>query len=151
MNLKNREKEGVVKPGTDEETLKAEIAGKLANLKDPENQQEAIRTVYDSKKIYNGPYMENAPDLLIGYHKGFRCSWEAVTGQVMEEVFSDNVKSWSGDHCIDPELVPGVFFCNRKIDTTSPSIIDIAPTILHLFGLEIPSNIDGKLLFKDEE
>ncbi len=151
LNMKGRERDGHIQPGTEEEALKAEIKGKLMDLKDPQDNKEAVRQVYDSNKIYNGPYRENAPDLLVGCHKGFRTSWEAVTGQVTEEVFSDNVKSWSGDHCIDPELVPGVFFCNRQIDADSPSITDIAPTALHLFGLEIPSFYDGKSLFKDDE
>ena len=31
-------------------------------------------------------------------------------------MFEDNTKAWSGDHCVDPLLVPGVLFSNRKID-----------------------------------
>jgi len=148
LNIKGREKEGVIQPGEEEERIKGEIIEKLAGLKDPQHNQEAIRTVYDGKKVYKGPYTENAPDLIIGFQRGFRTSWEAVTGQVTEQIFSDNEKSWSGDHCIDPELVPGVFFCNRKIDVDTPSIVDIAPTVLHLFGQEVPSFYDGKSLFK---
>ena len=53
-------------------------------------------------------------------------------------MFEDNAKAWSGDHCIDPRLVPGVFFCNRAIDTDEPALIDIAPTALRLFGIEPP-------------
>jgi predicted AlkP superfamily phosphohydrolase/phosphomutase len=149
LNIRGREKEGVIQPGEEEEKIKGEIIEKLAGLKDPQHNREAIRTVYDSKKVYKGPYTENAPDLIIGFQRGFRTSWEAVTGQITEQIFSDNEKSWSGDHCIDPELVPGVFFCNRKIDDDSPSIVDIAPTVLHLFGLEIPSFYDGKSLFNN--
>ena len=54
-------------------------------------------------------------------------------------VFEDNMKPWSGDHCIDPRLVPGVFFCNRKVDTAEPALVDIAPTALRLFGIEPPA------------
>jgi bisphosphoglycerate-independent phosphoglycerate mutase (AlkP superfamily) len=61
-------------------------------------------------------------------------------------VFEDNVKPWSGDHCIDPRLVPGVFFCNRKVDAKEPSLIDIAPTALRLFGIEPPAYMDGRAL-----
>ncbi|RMH19412.1 MAG: hypothetical protein D6696_10665, partial [Acidobacteria bacterium] len=59
----------------------------------------------------------------------------------------DNVKAWSGDHCIDPRLVPGVFFCNHPIDDDDPALIDIAPTALRLFGVEPPAHMDGKALF----
>ena len=49
----------------------------------------------------------NAPDLMIGYNAGYRASWDGATGVVAGPVFDDNTKAWSGDHCIDPRLVPG--------------------------------------------
>ncbi len=65
-------------------------------------------------------------------------------GKVTGQIFEDNLKAWSGDHCIDPRLVPGVLFSNRKIAEEKPAIVDVAPTILKLFGLAIPGHIDGK-------
>jgi hypothetical protein len=56
------------------------------------------------------------------------------------------VKPWSGDHCIDSDLVPGVFLCSRPINR-APAIIDIAPTALWLFGVEVPHHIQGRALF----
>jgi hypothetical protein len=88
-----------------------------------------------------------APELLIGYEKGYRHSWDCAVGAVSKEVFADNVKAWSGDHCVDPRLVPGVFYCNRKIDVESPSLMDIAPTALDLFGVPIPPYMQGRRLF----
>ena len=61
-------------------------------------------------------------------------------------VFEDNVKPWSGDHSVDPRLVPGVFFCNRAIDGQEPALVDIAPTALRLFGIEPPRYMDGRPL-----
>jgi bisphosphoglycerate-independent phosphoglycerate mutase (AlkP superfamily) len=69
-----------------------------------------------------------------------------VIGQLTDHVVEDNRKSWSGDHCVDPRLVPGVLFCNRAIDAENAAIIDIAPTALKLFGVEIPPYMDGKPL-----
>ena len=65
-------------------------------------------------------------------------------GQSDQAIFEDNLKAWSGDHCVDPRLVPGVLFSNRKIAIEKPAIVDVAPTILKLFGLELPSYFDGK-------
>jgi len=64
-------------------------------------------------------------------------------------VFEDNTKAWSGDHCIDPRIVPGVLFCNRKIDVDDPALIDIAPTVLQQFGITPPTFMDGKVLFEE--
>src|SRR5262249_20715759 len=63
------------------------------------------------------------------------------------KVFSDNTKSWSGDHCMDPRIVPGIFFCNRKINTEAHNILDLAPTVLDLFGIEAPPYMQGGPLF----
>ncbi|MGZ5555856.1 MAG: alkaline phosphatase family protein, partial [Candidatus Aminicenantales bacterium] len=56
----------------------------------------------------------------------------------------DNIKAWSGDHCIDPALVPGVIFSNLKLRRTDPSIMDVAPTVLELFGIAPPAHMDGR-------
>jgi hypothetical protein len=45
---------------------------------------------------------------------------------------------------VDPRLVPGVLFSNRKIAIEKPAIVDVAPTILKLFGLALPAYFDGK-------
>jgi hypothetical protein len=63
-------------------------------------------------------------------------------------VFEDNVKAWSGDHIVDPRLVPGIFFCTEPIDVEDPGLVDIAPTVLRLFGLEPPPHMDGRPLFQ---
>ena len=108
-----------------------------------------MRSVYDGQKMYTGPYTDNGPDLIIGYEEGYRISWDAAVGKVKRQVFEDNMKSWSGDHCIDPKQVPGVLFCNRKIDAKDPGIMDIAPTILQEYNLRIPQYMDGTPLFRN--
>ncbi|MDD8015366.1 MAG: nucleotide pyrophosphatase, partial [Acidobacteriota bacterium] len=80
---------------------------------------------------------------------GFRASWDSVTGKVSRTVFEDNPKAWSGDHCIDPECVPGVFFSSLKMKDAAPSIMDIAPTVLDLFGLAAPAHMDGRSLLPE--
>jgi predicted AlkP superfamily phosphohydrolase/phosphomutase len=146
LNQRGREERGVVSSGDEARTLKAELVFKLTGLRDDLTGDVAITEVYDRDKIYKGPYKENAPDLIVGYNQGYRASWESVTGIVNDILFEDNKKAWSGDHCIDPRHVPGVFFSSQKINTKSPSIMDIAPTVLTLFGLPVPAHMDGRLL-----
>ena len=146
LNLKGREASGTVAAGAEAVQLKAEIAGKLNGLRDVAAGDVGIREVFDTSKLYAGPYLENGPDLLIGYNAGYRTSWDCATGVVGGPVFEDNVKAWSGDHCIDPRLVPGVLFCNRRVGTEQPALIDIAPTALRLFGIEPPPYMDGRPL-----
>jgi predicted AlkP superfamily phosphohydrolase/phosphomutase len=147
LNVKGREAQGIVEPGREASELKAELVAKLSGLKDADTGQVGIREAFDTAALYHGPYLGNAPDLLIGYNAGYRTSWDCATGVVAGPVFEDNVKAWSGDHCIDPRLVPGVFFCSHGIDRRDPALIDIAPTALQLFGLEPPKHMEGKPLF----
>ncbi|HEY7615608.1 MAG TPA: alkaline phosphatase family protein [Terriglobales bacterium] len=144
LNLRGRESHGIVEPGAEAEALKEELRSKLNGLDDPSSQREGISGMFDCDAVYAGPYVENAPDLIVGYGNGFRASWDSVTGRVTGEVFRDNTKAWSGDHCVDPRLVPGVLFCNQKIEDEKPGIVDVAPTMLKLFGLPLPTQFDGK-------
>jgi len=82
----------------------------------------------------------------VGYAPGYRASWDAVQGKVAGPVVEDNTKRWSGDHCVDPRRVPGVLFCNQPLEASSASMIDIAPTVLALLGVEAPSYIEGRSL-----
>ncbi|MDD8027828.1 MAG: alkaline phosphatase family protein, partial [Acidobacteriota bacterium] len=146
VNQKGREAQGIVAPGAEAAALRRELQTKLNRLRDEETGGTAINRVYDRDEIYAGPYKDNAPDLIIGYNTGYRASWESVTGVVTPAVFADNTKCWSGDHCIDPACVPGVLFSNLKLNASSPSIMDVAPTVLELFGLPAPAHMDGRSL-----
>ncbi|MHB8055126.1 MAG: alkaline phosphatase family protein [Candidatus Aminicenantales bacterium] len=146
VNQKGREAQGIVS-ASEAKALRKEIQEKLRGLPDPETAGAvAINKAYDKDEIYSGPYKDNGPDLIIGYNIGYRASWEAVTGKVTSKVFEDNPKCWSGDHCIDPAVVPGVLFSNLKLAKPSPSIMDVAPTVLELFGVERPAHMDGRSL-----
>jgi predicted AlkP superfamily phosphohydrolase/phosphomutase len=148
LNRKGREAEGTVEAGAEAEALKRELIDRLTNLHDERNEI-GIRAVYATSDLYKGPYADEAPDLIIGYNNGYRTSWDAAVGKVTAQVFEDNSKAWSGDHCVDPTLVPGVLFSNRKLETRDPGIEDMAPTALHLFGLKPPQWMEGTPLCVD--
>jgi predicted AlkP superfamily phosphohydrolase/phosphomutase len=148
LNLRGRESEGIVERGPEAAALEQELVGKLSNLQDDELGRTAIRQAYATKSLYQGPYLDAGPDLIIGFDEGYRTSWDAATGKVGCSVIEDNLKAWSGDHCIDPPLVPGVLFSNRKIDSGDPGIEDLAPTALELFGIRKPDWMEGKPVFR---
>ena len=143
INQKGRESKGIVNPGEETQALKKEIIQKLSELKDGDNVQKTINKIFDRDELPQGPYLDNCPDFIVGYGEGYRVSWDSVTGKVNSTIIEDNTKAWSGDHCIDPRIVPGVFFSTHKITTSTPSIVDIAPTVLELFGIAPPVYMDG--------
>jgi predicted AlkP superfamily phosphohydrolase/phosphomutase len=146
LNIKGREEHGIVGPGEDAVALKKELQQKLGGLEDTEKSEIGINEAFDTDLIYRGPYKGNAPDLLIGYNHGYRISWDCAGGKVAGTVFEDNIKAWSGDHIVDPRLVPGIFLSNYTINNDDPSIVDMAPTILALFGLPAAPHMEGTSL-----
>jgi predicted AlkP superfamily phosphohydrolase/phosphomutase len=151
LNIRGRESQGIVETGEEADALRRELIGKLTGIQDEATGETGIASVHDSARIYQGPYKGDAPDLIIGYNKGYRASWDCATGTVTDVVFSDNTKSWSGDHCIDPALVPGIFFANREMRVQDAHIMDVAPTVLELFGVPVPPHMDGKSLLPKAE
>jgi predicted AlkP superfamily phosphohydrolase/phosphomutase len=147
INRAARERDGIVAEGEELQQLKAEIVGKLSQLEDPKTGEKIFIEVFDAEKVFTGPYVFQAPDLFMGYKRDYRNSWDCATGSCPVEIFSDNTKSWSGDHCIDPREVPGVIFSDRPINTETPDIMDLGPTALRMFGVDIPKYMQGQPLF----
>ena len=148
LNLRGREQRGIVSPGAEAAALKAELSAKLAALRDGPAAEPPVRRVYDAAQAYTGPYKDNGPDLIVGYANGYRASWHGAVGRTDGAVFEDNAKAWRADHCIDPALVPGILLGNQPLDTAEriPHIMDIAPTVLSIFGIAEPGYMDGKPL-----
>jgi predicted AlkP superfamily phosphohydrolase/phosphomutase len=146
INIKDKYSQGIVDSAGAADRLREEIAERLTALNDPENGASAVKRVYIASRFYKGPYRENGPDLIVGYQRGYRVSWETAIGRTTKEVFHSNKKAWSGDHCVDPSLVPGILFCNRFVENENPRLIDIGPTVLSMFGAAVPDYMDGKVL-----
>jgi len=150
LNVKGKRPQGIVEPGDEAVRLRKEIQQKLRGMRDEEKNETAIAEVHDLKELYKGPYVGEAPDLLAGFRVGYRASWGCATGVIEEQAISDNLKSWSGDHCMNPPDVPGIFFCNRKLGVDRVNIMDIGPTVLDLFGVPVPDYCDGKSFMPGE-
>lgn len=142
LNLKGREDQGRVEP-TERAALCSEIAEKLSQLRDGE--ERAIHTVHITHDCYQGPYSEGAPDLVVGYYPGFGVNKEAARGRVTSKVIVENDRPWVADHCFEPETVPGVLFSSIPFKE-NPSLMDLAPTILDLFGVPAQSFHEGRSL-----
>lgn len=154
LNLAGREGEGIVAPGEEAEQVKADITAGLLQLRDAEHgNAQVFRQVFDGAKIYHGPAMEQAPDLVMGFNNGYRVSWQTSLGGAPLQVIEDNTQPWSGDHCsFDPEITKGICFTNwtiDKADRSDPSVLDVAPSVLRVFDLPIPASMDGSPLFSE--
>jgi predicted AlkP superfamily phosphohydrolase/phosphomutase len=144
VNLKGRERHGIVEPGAAYQSLRKELVQKFGDLRDPETGARVVRRVFTRDELYKGPYFHEAPDMVVGFEKGYRVSWQTSLGGIPPDVFEPNERRWSADHCsVDPAQVPGVLFSNRPIGRSEARIIDVAPSVLTRLGVAPPAGMDG--------
>ncbi len=136
INQQGREPKGSVSI-VETEALKAKITEQLVNAADPETGDSLVRRVFDRKDIYPGLANAEAPDLVVGYEKNYRASWQTTLGGTPQELVEANEQKWSGDHCIDPSLVPGVLFTSFPLSREVKNIQDIPDLILDLLEARI--------------
>ena len=148
LNLRGRESSGIVDGGTQADSLMAELRAKLISVQDPKSKQQVITRVDLASEAYQGPYADSGPDMLVGYNRGYRAGWQTILGSFPAEELEDNSNPWSGDHCMDYTLVPGVLLSNRKIAANAPALTDIAPTILAEFGIVKTQGMIGQSVFQ---
>ena len=148
LNMHAREREGIVTPGAEAEALLKEIREKLLAVRDPKNNLPVITRVDFAADAYQGPYAHDGPDALVGYNRGYRAGWKTILGAFPPDILEDNTNPWSGDHCMDYTLVPGVLLSNRDIAAATPALTDIAPTILAEFGIAKPKDMMGQSVFQ---
>jgi predicted AlkP superfamily phosphohydrolase/phosphomutase len=147
INQMGREGYGIIPPGAPKNQILDRAIEALEKIVDPLTGERVILNAYKADEIYSGPYVNEAPDVQIGYNRGYRVSDESAIGEISDTILEDNLRHWSGDHCADFNLVPGVLFSNYDIRVDEPALIDMAPTILSLFGIPVPEEMNGKPIF----
>lgn len=144
LNVEGREAEGIVKP-SEADALMAEISGKLEAWRDGDKR--VVRRAFRGSEIYTGERASEAPDMVVGYDAGYGCSDESTLGEIEEAVLEDNLSRWSGNHLMDPEVVPGVLLANKKLARTGYSLPDVTATLLGHYDVPLPDGMEGKDVF----
>ena len=145
LNLAGRERFGSLAE-SQASSVRNKISDGLLALRDPKNGHKVVSNVYqipESEKKAN----PHAPDLIVGWNLGYRTSWGSILGSFTKEAIQDNDDRWSGDHCIDPALVPAILFSNRKVSRAQPTMIDITATVLAEYGIPQPPHMTGRSLY----
>lgn len=143
INQRGREARGSV-GASEKARLAEEIAAKLEDVTDPASGRKAVFKCYSAGRCYAGPYRDQGPDLIVGYNRGYRASWQTALGKVPEELFDTNRKKWSGDHCMAADLLPGIVVVNRRpARLAGLRLEDITATVLAAYGISRPPEYTG--------
>ncbi len=153
INMKGLRPNGIVEPGTEYEELLDFITRKLYEIKDPETGRQMITRVHRKEEIYSGPYLGNAPDLLIdewvdlAFHPGVDAgNYRGKPIVICEKPTRNSVGKKTGSHRYDGILLLKGEPFKAAQTLAGAQIVDLAPTILHLMGVPVPEDMDGKVL-----
>jgi len=147
INLQDREKQGIVKPGAEYQQLVAEIKQKLEAFVDEETGEKPVAHVFTRDEAYGTYDPELIPDMIPSNSEGYRVGWQDSLGGIGKTIVEPNLEIWSGDHCsVYPPLVEGILFSNLKLNAQDAYMGDIMPTILALYKVQPPTKLDGRSL-----
>jgi predicted AlkP superfamily phosphohydrolase/phosphomutase len=150
VNLRGREPLGIVAAGAEYEQVRETVAAALLQMRDPDTGEPMVRHVHRREALYAGPYLEQAPDLVVewsnyGYWGRGQYDSQAPVFQRQRKM-DFSAQPLTGSHRPEGILIasgPGV-----RAGATQPAarLTDLAPTILALLGVPVPANLDGRLL-----
>jgi predicted AlkP superfamily phosphohydrolase/phosphomutase len=148
INLRGREKDGVVPPA-EKEALSEELAARLEAVTDPATGRRVVRRAYLTDRVFGPDQPPWAPDIIVGYANGYRASWETTLGSYPREVITDNLDPWSGTHCTSPAVVPGTLLSSVPLALSDPTLMDMGSSICGLMGTSTrPAH--GRNVFSEE-
>jgi len=144
INLRGRDPQGIIDPGEAYEHIRDQIITALENLRDPETGEKVISQVWRKEEIYQGPQLPILPDILFQispypYLPTDRLSVDSIFERIDPSV-------GGGRHYPEGIFmgVGGPFRQGVQVDS-GLHISDIAPIVLHLLGMEIPEDMDGRV------
>jgi len=143
INLKGREPLGTVCPGQEYESLREQISARLYELKDTETGEFVIEKVYKKEEIYTGSHIDTLPDIVFIPKPGYTTFEEHEFAA--RSVITQS-KIVSGTHRLNGILIMKGGGIRKSATLHEASIMDLAPTILYLLGLSIPTDMDGRVL-----
>jgi len=147
LNLKGREPEGIVSQDERAPTMTM-LKRQLESYRDPMTGGSVLTTVAFAPQ---GANPDRAPDLILGYNKGYRCASLSAIGQIGPEEVEENTEKWTGDHCMAPKHVPATLISSMPLAVRDPSLLDLAPSILGHFDIEAPTEMTGRPIFGAKE
>ncbi len=144
INLRGREPEGSVDPG-DYEKVRDEIIERLGRLEDPVTGERLKTEIHRPEEIYTGPYVDRAPDIIFSIEDS-ECEVDISFGHASLFLQGSFDLRHTGTHKKNGVFIASGPDIRGGAEIRGAKITDPAPTILHLYGIPVPRDMDGRVL-----
>lgn len=145
VNLVGRQPQGIVQPGSEYERLRQEIVDQVLRFVDPETGEHLVEQAYTREQLYNGPYIERAPDIVLALKEDFT-GGTRLQLPLVSNVNPETLKKVNGEHRMQGILLAyGPMIKNNHI-IQGARLVDMAPTLLYSLGLPVIQDMDGAVL-----
>jgi predicted AlkP superfamily phosphohydrolase/phosphomutase len=144
VNLRGREPEGIVTPGAEYERTIEALRAKLLAYRHPRTGAPVVAAVHRREDIYHGPHADGGPDLLVETAETV-CMVEGLGRRPIMPA-GRGPEERTGNHARDGILVLHGPPVQRGVALPTVAIEDVAPTVLHLLGLAVDAEMDGRVL-----
>jgi len=131
--------------GEERDRLRSEITKALGELIDPQTGKTLVEHVYRGEDYYQGPYAQNIPDMIVMMNPDYGGSYRL--GSYSSWVTELQMHTHRGNHRMEGIFAAhGAEIAPQATPLAGLDIEDIAPTVLHLMGLPVPTDMDGRVL-----
>jgi predicted AlkP superfamily phosphohydrolase/phosphomutase len=150
INLLGREKQGTVRPGKEYEAIRTRLISQLTELVDSDTGLRAIKRVYRREELYAGPFFDEAPDLVVEPVRdrtdyGANYAEHGLNPAAPGVVFAPS-RQLTGNHTRDGILIAAGPAFRRGVNLGKVDILDVVPTALHVLGMPLRTDLDGRVL-----
>jgi len=144
INIKDENRIGAVQRGKEYEEIRHNLIMDLKQLKDPDTGEQVVDRIFKKEDIYSGKYTDNAPDLVLKMKNYEYISYPLFASD--NKIFTNPLNNYTGSHRMNGIFIAKGPQIKKGKELRGMEIIDIAPTILHILDIPIPTDMDGKVL-----
>jgi predicted AlkP superfamily phosphohydrolase/phosphomutase len=141
INVKGKKEMGVVEP-EEYKQVRSEVIKKLKEFKDPETGEKVIEKIFKREELYTGNHIHEASDIILKFKFPYRGEKSLGNEKLITQTIPTNIK---GEHKLYGIFIAYGSQIRSGVELKGLDIVDIAPIILHVFGLPIPRDMDGRV------
>jgi predicted AlkP superfamily phosphohydrolase/phosphomutase len=139
VNVVGRGPKGTVQPGTEYEGIIADLIARFSEVRHPITGEKVYLRVTRGSDIY--PHTLDGillPDVILLPVGGY--GFSTRRSDALPQATSEGTHRHNGVLLIHGEGL------KRSLSSFDPCLVDMAPTILHMLGLPVPADMDGRVL-----